>query len=197
MNKILYAIIGVLVVVILLQRSCNSNNKNYTKETTKIDTIIKVHDTIIYKKVSVIKKELKIDTLFLPTKNIDTCTNRLNKINNLFFTKNTYKDTIVFKDKLGSITITDTVYKNELFNNRIYELKLNIPIITKTITQEKQQNRQLYIGANLFGNQNSLRSITPGFIYKTKKDKIYQIAVDIDLNGNINYGIGTYWKIKL
>jgi hypothetical protein len=39
--------------------------------------------------------------------------------------------------------------------------------------------------------------VTPGLLYKDRKDKIYQVNCIINNEGNIYYGVGMYWKIRL
>ena len=55
----------------------------------------------------------------------------------------------------------------------------------------------MYIGGGLQGNQyNIINSINGGLLYKNKKDQIYGLSVGINTNGQIVYGISSYWKIK-
>jgi hypothetical protein len=82
---------------------------------------------------------------------------------------------------------------------RAYITNFKIPIVTKTVTITKQAEpkRQVYIGANLFGDKTQLQLFSPGVLYKTKKDHIYQANIGINFDGSFNYGIGMYYKIKL
>jgi hypothetical protein len=100
---------------------------------------------------------------------------------------------------LGTITVTDIVWQNKLYGKRKYIYDYKIPEVTNTITIEKETEprRQLYYGGSLFVNQRAINSISPGILYKTKKDQIYTLNTNIDFNGNIIVGAGAYWKIKL
>jgi len=166
---------------------------------TKYDTIWKkTHDTII-KKVNVTHIEYRApkDINYTPTENIDTCKARYSYLLKKHFALYTYKDTIVL-DSLGTITIVDTVWMNKL-KDRTYVRNYKIPLVTKTLTIIKQQDpkRQLYIGGNLFGDKRTLQLITPGLLYKDRKDRIYQANVGVNFDGSLTFGLGMYYKINL
>jgi len=188
MNRVPYIVIIALVVIIILMRSCNNIN---SKETTYVKT-----DTIWNETKDTITKNVKVfsvkyipvkDTIF---KNIDTCNKEYNK-------QTIYRDTIKL-DSIGDIKIIDTVFQNRLGKRTIFK-DYKIPLVTKTITiiKAQQPNRQLYIGGNLFGDRRTLQMITPGLLYKDKKDRIYQLNVGVNFDGTFTYGVGTYFKIKI
>ena len=195
-----YIIIISLVIIFLLQRSCNGK---YVSEDpvviTKTDTIWKeTHDTII-KEVQVVKKEYikPKEPQYTPGENIDTCRARFSYLLKQHIARTTYKDTI-FLDSLGTITVIDTVWLNKL-SKRTYIKDYKIPLVTKTTTIIKQPDpkRQLYIGGNLFGDKTQLQLFAPGMLYKDRKDRIFQANAGFNFNGTITVGIGAYWKIDL
>jgi len=194
-------IIIVLVLIILLQRYCNGKTiSNEPTIETKIDTIWKVkHDTVVntVKQTKVIHVPVPADPKFHPSDDIDTCKARFNALLKDHLTKRVYNDTLKL-DSLGTITIIDTVFMNTLGKRtKIYDYK--IPVVTKivTVTKHDDPKRQLYIGGNMFGDKTKIQLVTPGILYKTKKDHIYQANVGINFDGTITYGLGAYWKIKL
>jgi len=200
-NKLPYLVITVLVVIILLQRSCDGIFKPREEYTTiKTDTVYKhIHDTIT-KDVKVIHTEyVPIDKPeYTPGETLDTCKARFQNLLKEHLTKRVYVDTLKL-DSLGSIVVKDTVWINKLYGKRTYVKDYKIPYVTKTITtiQKEEPKRQLYIGGNLFGNTNALQAITPGLVYKDKKDRVYQANVGVNFDGSLTFGVGTYWKIKL
>jgi hypothetical protein len=194
-------VILTLVIIILLQRSCKGNSViNEPTIETKIDTIWKVkHDTVVntVKQTKVIHVPVPADPKFHPSDDIDTCKARFNALLKDHLTKRVYNDTLKL-DSLGTITIIDTVFMNTLGKRtKIYDYK--IPVVTKivTVTKHDDPKRQLYIGGNMFGDKTKIQLVTPGILYKTKKDHIYQANVGINFDGTITYGLGAYWKIKL
>jgi hypothetical protein len=197
MNKIPYIIILALVIVIILMRSCDSDSV-IGEDTiyTRTDTVYKeVHDTIV--------KKVNIENIrYIPFDepdytDIDTCNDNMSELLKKYNRQTTYRDTIVL-DSLGTITVVDTVFQNSLKNRFIFK-DYRIPLVTKTTTiiKAQQQNRQLYIGGNLFGDRRNLQTITPGFLYKDRKDRVYQANIGIGFDGSISYGIGMYYKIKI
>jgi hypothetical protein len=197
--KFNYLVIAILVAIIFLQRSCNGEQISSTPEPIiTTDTIWKTtHDTV-YKKVSVIKKEyIKLKgEQYTSGETIDTCKARFENLLKEHLVRTVYSDTLKL-DSLGTIVVRDTVWLNKLYGKREYIKDYKIPFVTKTITKPTPPKRQMYIGGNLFGNANSMQSITPGLLYKNKKDQIYQVNVGINFDGTITYGLGAYWKIKL
>jgi hypothetical protein len=167
MNKIPYIVIVALVIVIILMRSCGNVD---SKETKFVST-----DTIYKETKDTITKNVKVFSVkYVP-----------------------YRDTIKL-DSIGDIKIIDTVFQNRLGKRTIFK-DYKIPLVTKTITiiEAQQPNRQLYIGGNLFGDRRSLQMITPGLLYKDRKDRVYQLNVGVNFDGTLTYGLGTYWKINL
>ena len=198
-NKINYLVIGILVAIIILQRSCVlSQNKHITEPTVVTDTVWKTtHDTV-FKTSTVIKKEyVHINKPeYTPGETIDTCKTRFQNLLKEHLVRRVYSDTITL-DSLGTIVIQDTVWINKLYGKRMLIKDYKIPFVTKTITKPAEPKRQLYFGGNIFGNTNSLQGITPGLLYKNKKDQIYQANLGLNFDGTITYGFGAYWKIKL
>jgi hypothetical protein len=197
MKKIPYIIILVLIGIIILMRSCDSDSV-VGEDTvyTRTDTVYKeVHDTIV--------KKVNIENIrYIPFDepdytDIDTCNDNMSELLKKYNRQTTYRDTIVL-DSLGTITVVDTVFQNSLKNRFIFK-DYRIPLVTKTTTiiKAQQQNRQLYIGGNLFGDRRNLQTITPGFLYKDRKDRVYQANIGIGFDGSISYGIGMYYKIKI
>lgn len=197
--KFSYLVIGILVAIIFLQRSCNGKQISSTPEPIiTTDTIWKTtHDTV-YKNVTIVKEEyIKPEgEQYNSGETIDTCKARFQNLLKEHIVRRVYSDTLKL-DSLGTIVVRDTVWLNKLYGKRSYTKDYKIPFVTKTIIKPEPPKRQLYIGGNLFGNTNSIQSITPGLLYKNKKDQIYQVNVGISTNGDIIYGVGGYWKIKL
>lgn len=195
-------LIGILVLIILLQRSCGGTTiaDDIPTVTVKTDTIWKTkHDTVTntVKVIKIIHGAVPADPQFHPSDDIDTCKVRFNKLLTEYLTTRVYADTLKL-DSLGTIIINDTVFMNKLGKRvKIYDYK--IPLVTKTVTITKpaELKRQVYIGGNLFGDRTKLQLLTPGILYKTRKDHIYQANIGINFDGTLTYGLGAYWKIKL
>ena len=196
-NKIPYYLIASLVAIIILQRSCNNNmDIEDNKITVKTDTVWKVTKDTVFKTVNAVKTEyISIDKEeYKPGESIDTCKTRFNNLLKEHLVRTVYSDTLKL-DSLGTVVIQDTVWLNKLYCKREYIKDYKIPFVTKTITKKEDPRRQMYIGGNAFIGGSGL--LTPGLIYKDKKDRVYQANVGVGFDGSINYGFGMYWKINL
>ena len=111
-------IILVLIVVILLLRQCSGDGGKITpSEPTIVTKVETKYDTItIDKKVYVPKWKTKIvtqvDSILVNTP-IDTL-----EVLKDYYAKNVFVDKIKL-DSLGFVTITDTIWKNTLFNRLV------------------------------------------------------------------------------
>jgi hypothetical protein len=196
-NKIPYYLIASLVAIIILQRSCNNNiGINDNKITVKTDTVWKVTKDTVFKTVNAVKTEyISIDKEeYKPGESIDTCKTRFNSLLKEHLVRTVYSDTLNL-DSLGTVVIRDTVWLNKLYGKREYIKDYKIPFVTKTITKKEDPRRQMYIGGNTFIGGSGL--LTPGLIYKDRKDRVYQANIGLGIDGSINYGFGMYWKINL
>jgi hypothetical protein len=196
-NKIPYYLIASLVAIIILQRSCNNNiGINDNKITVKTDTVWKVTKDTVFKTVNAVKTEyVSINKEeYKPGESIDTCKTRFNSLLKEHLVRTVYSDTLKL-DSLGIVVIQDTVWLNKLYGKREYIKDYKIPFVTKTITKKEDPRRQMYIGGNSFIGGSGL--LTPGLIYKDRKDRVYQANIGLGIDGSINYGFGMYWKINL
>lgn len=195
-----YGVIATLVVIIFLMYTCKGNT-NISKPDPKIEVR---YDTVYKNIIDTVQHDVHIkDIVYVKsnepqyTYNDTFCKQRFNNLVTEFLRKTTYEDTLKI-DSLGYVIVVDTVFKNRL-GERLYFKDLHIPLVTKTITITKQSDpvRQLYVGGNLFGDKTRLQYITPGILYKDRKDRVYQANLGINFDGTITYGGGIYWKIKL
>ena len=201
MNKITSILIVVLAAIIVMQRlGCRGVGAEPAKADTVVthDTSWQVHDSLIVKKMKI--TQTIHDTLppeYLPDTNYPILLGQYQRMAAEFLAKNIYADTVKL-DTLGYVAVADTVQKNELIN-RSYKYNYKIPTITNTvtITKEAPKKNQLYIGGGLDANKTvGVVGINAGLILKNKKDQIYGLRVGTDINGALNYGFQTYWKIK-
>lgn len=197
MNKILIIIIAILLIVLSLGKS--GCNPTYIKDDTIIirDTTWQVHDSLIIKKLKV--KEVIHDTLppeYIADTNYPKLKAQYDALVAAYLVKNIYADTVKL-DTLGYVSVADTVYKNEI-HNRSYRYSYKIPTvtITNTITKTVPPKGNLFMGGGVSGNANGLHLLQGGFLYKSKKDKVFGLNLGINGNNQIVYGVQSYWKIK-
>lgn len=197
-------IIIFLVLIILIQRCKSGNNTPLNINTHDTTTSIKY----IYVKDSGHSKPIYIkggrDTIlentieYVPSEEYSDLLEQFNDLKIALLSKNIYKDEIPI-DTFGNIKITDTIQKNMVVG-RGWTTDIKVPEKTITITNNiyPKPKRQLYIGGGIFLSKNEpVRQINIGLLLKNKKDQIYSVSAGIDLKGTPEFGIHSYWKIKI
>lgn len=202
LNK--YAIIALVAVGLILLSRLGCNNGFGFFDKPKSDTVIvrdtvwNEHDSTIIKQMTV--KEVIHDPVviqqFMPDTNYERLKIQFEMLVKEHAAKNVYADTLKL-DTLGYIAVADTTQFNKLLK-RTYDYKYKIPTITETITITKypKKRNQVYIGGGINVEQTMVpRSAELGLILKTKRDQIMGVKAGSDINGNVNYGFQSYWKI--
>jgi hypothetical protein len=197
-----FNLVVVILVVILLLNNCKSTSSGETGVKIIRDTTWITKDSTIYSKPQVIQTipvNVYHDTTFreyLPDTNYSKLVLQYQDVVNQLLAQNIQSDSLKI-DSIGYVHVLDTVQKN-LVIGRSFKYNLKYPIIKETIIQPSLKVRQLYVGGQVSGVQGSpVNSINGGLLYKTKKDYIIGVNAGFDRNGNILYGIQSYWKIKL
>jgi hypothetical protein len=197
MNKILTFIIMALVFTMAFQnKGCNSPQIK-ADTVTLHDTAWQVRDSLIVKKLKI--KQIIHDTLpaeYIADTNYPKLKAQYDALVIAYLAKTLYTDTLKI-DTLGYVAVSDTVHKNEL-HGRSYKYNYKIPTITvtNTITKQAPPKGALFIGGGVTGNPNEVKSLFGGFLYKSKKDKVFGLNVGLTGNSKIVYGVQSYWKIK-
>ena len=195
-NNILSIAILILAVIIVLQRS-NSSPDIIEKPIVVRDTIWQKKDSVVFTSPKVVQTiPVKIiSEKYLPDPNYDKLLLQYQELVKLHLSTNIQKDSVKI-DSIGFVKVIDTV-QNNIVQNRKWEYNIKYPIIKETVIQPPKKVNQLYIGGGLQGNQyNIINSVNGGLLYKNKKDQIYGLSVGINTNGQIVYGVSSYWKIK-
>ena len=195
-NNILSIAILILAVIIILQR-INSSPDIVEKPIIVRDTVWQKKDSVIYTSPKVVQTiPLKIiSEKYLPDPNYDKLVLQYQELVKLHLAKNIQKDSVQI-DSIGFVKVTDTV-QNNIVQNRKWEYNIKYPIIKETIIEPPKKVNQLYIGGGLQGNQyNIINSINGGILYKNKKDQLYGLSIGVNTNGQVVYGLSSYWKIK-
>ena len=164
------------------------------------DTTWRIHDSIIVKKVPVMKEiivEVASKPEMLPDTNYDNLKRQYMALLQLYMNKVIYSDTIRVGN-YGYITVLDSIQNNKLTSRKTRE-NYQIPEIkeTKTITRYLPPSRSVFVGGGInTSNSIGIRGIEAGILYKTKKESIFNIKAQVDLDGKPMYGFGYYHKIK-
>lgn len=199
-NNFLNLIVLILVVVILLQKC--GNNTPSEKPTVTRDTVWVHKDSVVYSKPQIIKTipiNLYHDTTireYLPDTSYADLLKQYQNVVYQLLNQNIYADSLKI-DSVGYVKLIDTVSKN-LITGRSYKYDLKYPIVKETITVPAKKVNQVYVGGGLFGTRlTPIQTIHLGLLFKSKKDGVVIPSVGVDKNLEIQYGIQSYWKIKL
>lgn len=199
MNKILLAIIVVLVLFTAFNKGggCNSEQKK-ADTVTLHDTTWTVHDSLIVKRLKIVNTiHDTIPPEYIADTNYPKLKAQYDTLVKEYLAKNTYTDTLKI-DSVGWIAVADTVKKNQL-EHRSYKWNYKIPVINNTITihhYEKPKN-QLYIGGGIDVNKDlTVNNVHIGALLKTKKDHILGLHIGTQIDGGVIYGFQSYWKLK-
>lgn len=206
LNKYTIIVFVVIGIILFTRLGCNNGLGFFDKpkaDTVRvIDTLWEKHDTTIYKKVPVKEIIYDLDTLtlppqFIPDTNYAALKLQFEALVKEHAAKAIFFDTIRIEQLKGGFYFKDTIQFNRLAGRSI-SADYIIPIVkeTVTITKEAPKKNQLYVGAGINTSQDFMpQAIETGFILKTKRDQILGIKAQFDINGNINYGLQSYWKI--
>jgi hypothetical protein len=188
-TNFLNVIVLVLVSVLFIER-CNEKPAPEQKPIIIKDTFYMHVDSIIYSKPQIIKTiEIHKDSVktYLPDSNYKQFAQ---DVLNQLLAKNIQQDSIKI-DSIGYVKVTDTVQRNMIIG-RSSEVSVKYPIIRETVTLPYVPKNQLYVGGSLQSNQ-----ISGGLLFKNKKDQIFGGSVGLNNQGQLVYGVQSYWKIKL
>jgi hypothetical protein len=190
-------IIALLAIIILLQR-CTSSPHTCETKTTR-DTVWVHKDSTIYSKPQVIKTvTVPIDRWskeYLPDTNYAKLVKQYQDIVVTYLSSNLLQDSIKI-DSIGYIKIIDTISQN-IIKGRSTSYKFKYPIIKETITILPEPKKQVYVGVGLAGNRyNFIDEVSLGLLYKDRRDRIFGASIMASPSG-IEYGVQSFWKIKL
>jgi hypothetical protein len=196
-DNLLTVVILVLLSIIVLQK-CGAPAP-VEAPTVVRDTTWIVKDSLIVSKPQLIKS-ISIeshDTIinqYLPDTNYAKLVLQYQEVVNTLLAKNIHSDSIRI-DSNGYVKITDTVQRN-LITGRSSQVNIRYPIIKETITLPAKKVTQMYVGGLLQANP-GINQVGVGALLKTRNDFLFGTSLGVNTDGNIQYGVGAYWKLKL
>lgn len=139
---------------------------------------------------------------YVPSSNVDSVRAQYQRLLAEHFAKNIQKDSLGL-DTLGYVKTTDTVQGNKIVG-RGWDYKVNERTITTTITIKEpyKPKRQLYAGGGVGFNLNQkVSDVTLGALYKNKKDQIFGLHLDYNLNvpaikDGTSIQFSSYWRLR-
>lgn len=192
-------VIIVLIVILFLQKCGGGKTIYEPKITTVRDTVWIKKDSTINSKPQIVQSiPFPVDQYtkeYVPDTNYSVLIKQYQELVAKFLATNIQKDSLRI-DSIGYIKITDTVSSN-LVRARQINYKFKYPIIKETITIIPSPKTQVFWGIGIQGNNQELNQFTTSFLLKNKKEQTFGVQAGISPNGIVNYGVSTFWKIKL
>ena len=195
-KNLLTLMVGALLLIVILQQC---------KGTPEIEAPTVVRDTVLVVKESLtVTKPQLVETIeshdsiimkeYVPDTNYAKLVAQYQEVVNQLLAKNIMQDSVAI-DSVGYVKITDTVQKN-LVIGRSTKVNIRYPIIRETITLPAKKTNQLYVGGAILGDP-APNAIMASALLKTRNEKLFGGSLSINTYGNMQYGIHSYWKIKL
>jgi hypothetical protein len=188
--------VGALLLIVILQQC---------KGTPEIEAPTVVRDTVLVVKESLtVTKPQLVETIeshdsiimkeYVPDTNYAKLVAQYQEVVNQLLAKNIMQDSVAI-DSVGYVKITDTVQKN-LVIGRSTKVNIRYPIIRETITLPAKKTNQLYVGGAILASP-APNAIMGSALLKTRNDFLFGGSLSINTYGDLQYGIHSYWKIKL
>lgn len=198
-KNFLNLVILVLIALVLLQK-CGGDPSAPQEPKIIRDTTWIIKDSTVYSKPQLIKTipiNVSHDTIinhYIPDTNYAKLVLQYQSVVNELLAKNIHTDTIKI-DTFGYVNIIDTVQKN-LIVGRDFKYKITYPMIKETIIMPEKKKNQVFVGGNIQGST-SANQINAGLLFKTKKDYIFGGTIGVNNKGSLQYGVQSFWKIKI
>ena len=196
-NKISTAIIiGLVLIMIFVFKNSDNDVKGKTvyvngKPYEVVKHVVDTQYVNQYKTVVKDGKTIYIDTIIYVKVPMDVDTA---KVLNDYYSKVAYDDTLKLDDKLGFVSVKDTISQNSI-QYRKWTTSINKMYIRDSIFLKELPKNEFFIGG-MVGYGSSTLYIGPSLMLKNKKEDIYNLNIGLDLNKTLLYQVGFAKKIK-
>lgn len=195
-KNLLTLMVGILLVIVILQQ-CKPTRDSEAPTIVR-DTVLVVKEFLTVTKPQLVETIESHDSIimkeYVPDTNYAKLVAQYQEVVNQLLAKNIMQDSVAI-DSVGYVKITDTVQKN-LIVGRSVQSKISYPIITETITLPAKKTNQLYVGGAILGTP-APNGIMGSALLKTRNDFLFGGSLSINTYGDMQYGIHSYWKLKL
>lgn len=197
-----FNLVVLILLVTLLLKSCKSTPSENGGIKVIRDTTWIVKDSTIYSKPQIIKTipiDVSRDTIinnYLPDTNYQKLVQQYQSVVNELLAKNIYLDSVKI-DTIGWVKVLDTVSKNQI-SGRTFKYSYKYPVIKETRILPPEIKNQVFVGGFLQGVKGEpINAMSAGFLFKNKHDYVFGASAGFNRDGNIVYGVQSYWKISL
>jgi hypothetical protein len=167
--------------------------KNTTDTVTVVDTkVVFKKGKTVYNEV-IVEKKIEVPTL------VDTMS-----LLKDYYSKVSYKDTLLLSDSLGTVSILGTITQNKILD-RTFNASIKQKTIKDTVSVKELPKTKIYYGTEGgFNHTNFVSHLGVAVLVKTKKDRIYNLGVGYsnqrvdktNLTWTPYVSTGIFWKVK-
>lgn len=203
--KLLHTIGASLFLSLLLSlglmsymKSCTTDNQSKNKEIVvdgkTVQVIKEIHDTVNIPVNQVIYQPGKsihtVTIKYLPLDTTQSVDTQLKEFNAL----KVYKDSVILKDSLGIVKITDTLYQNKI-QGRIWDYSITKRQLNNTLIVKDLPKNEWFLGASTGAEINSNLLLGTNLTLIDKQKKLYQIGLGINSQAKPYVQVGLSWKL--
>jgi len=199
----------VILIILLFLAFFNPGGHLPNRTVLKLDSIpYAVSDTVTIDSLVEVEVEIEVPVEIEVEKRIEVPVLTpvdTNEILKVYFAKIEHKEVLTLPNNVGTVTITDTISKNNIVNRKFIS-DIKQMIVKDTIYTKEPKKGQMFFGFNGGLNKSNVVShIGTGLMYKTKEDKIFHVGLGVanrlldGTSGQFTPYVdgGVYWKIKL
>jgi hypothetical protein len=167
--------------------------KNTTDTVTVVNTkVVFKEGKTVYEKV-IVEKKIEVPAL------VDTMS-----LLKDYYSKVSYKDTLLLSDSLGTVSILGTITQNKILD-RTFNASIKQRIIKDTVNVKELPKTKIYYGPEGgFNHTNLVSHLGIGVLVKTKKDIVYSLGVGYsnqrvdktNLTWTPYVSTGIFWRVK-
>lgn len=195
-KNLLTLMVGALLLIVILQQC--KGTPEIEAPTVVRDTVLVVKESFTTTKPQLVETIESHDSIimkeYVPDTNYAKLVAQYQEVVNQLLAKNIMQDSVAV-DSVGYVKITDTVQKN-LVIGRSTKVNIRYPIIKETVTIPQKKVTQLYVGGAILGTS-APNTIMGSALLKTRNDFLFGGSLSINTYGDMQYGIHSYWKLKL
>jgi hypothetical protein len=167
------------------------------KNTT--DTVTVVNTKVVFKKGKTVYNEVIVEKKIEVPALVDTMA-----LLKDYYSKVSYKDTLLLSDSLGTVSILGTISQNKILD-RTFNASIKQKTIKDTVNVKELPKTKIYYGPEGgINHTNFVSHLGVAVLVKTKKDRIYNIGIGYSsqvvgskLQSWTPYiSTGIFWRVK-
>jgi len=199
-NSVIFALVALVAVKWLSpSEKVYVEGKPYEVIKNTTDTVTIVDKKVVFKEGKTVYNEVIVEKKIEVPALVDTMA-----LLKDYYSKVSYKDTLLLSDSLGTISILGTITQNKILD-RTFNASIKQKTIKDTVNVKELPKTKIYYGPEGgFNYTNLVSHLGIGVLVKTKKDRVYSIGVGYsnqrvdktNLTWTPYVSTGIFWRVK-